>query len=102
MKILIVLTSLLFSLAAHALPRDQTERNRFVREHPCPANGNKKGPCPGYEVDHKKSLMNGGEDKPRNMQWQKKAEHKEKTAKDIEQCKQSSSCLHRGLKSRKK
>ncbi len=87
------------AVIARSLPRDKTERDRFVRSNPCPANGNTKGPCPGYEVDHKKALMNGGKDKPDNMQWRRREEHKEKTKQDFEQCKMKSAmCKHRGLR----
>lgn len=97
MRQLVIVLLVLTATCAAALPRDKTERDRFVRDHPCPANGATRGPCPGYEVDHKKALMNGGEDKPRNMEWQKKSDHKEKTRQDVHECKQSSNCLHRGL-----
>lgn len=95
---LFLIAILLFSLNSYSLPRDKVERDRFVRQNPCPANGNTKGACPGYEVDHKKALMNGGDDKPSNMQWQKRHEHKDKTKNDFDQCKKSSSCKHRGMK----
>lgn len=86
------------AMNCYALPRDKTERDRFVREHPCPANGNTKGACPGYQVDHKKALMNGGADHPSNMEWTRSDEHKKKTKSDIHECKKAKSCLHRGLK----
>ena len=90
---------LVVTTATYALPRDKTERDRFVRANPCPANGNNKGPCPGYEVDHKKALMNGGKDTPENMQWHKREDHKQKTKQDFEECKKKATkCKHRGVK----
>ena len=42
----------------------------FKYLHPCPANGNRGGACPGYVIDHIKALACGGADAPENMQWQ--------------------------------
>jgi hypothetical protein len=58
--------------------RSQTAKNRFKREHPCPANGHKSGPCPGYVIDHVRPLACGGADDPSNMQWQTIEEGKAK------------------------
>jgi hypothetical protein len=52
------------------LKRSQNAVRQFKREHPCPANGHRKGPCPGYVVDHIIPLACGGKDAPTNMQWQ--------------------------------
>ena len=57
--------------------RDMRERREFIKENPQPEKCAK-----GCEVDHKEALMNGGEDKKKNMQWLTKEEHKEKTKKD--------------------
>lgn len=43
----------------------------FKKANPCPATGLTTGPCPGYVVDHIHPLCHCGEDTPRNMQWQK-------------------------------
>lgn len=67
---------LCFLLAYPATPteakqeRSQTAKNQFKAQHPCPANGNNYGPCPGYVIDHIKPLACGGADAPFNMQWQ--------------------------------
>jgi len=50
--------------------RDPHQRALFMKKHPCPANGNTRGACPGYVVDHIKPLCAGGADHPSNMQWQ--------------------------------
>src|SRR4051812_43063916 len=50
--------------------RDPHQRAMFMKQHPCPANGNTRGRCPGYVVDHVKPLCAGGPDHPSNMQWQ--------------------------------
>jgi hypothetical protein len=38
--------------------------------HPCPATGQPNGACPGFVIDHVRSLHRGGADAPENMQWQ--------------------------------
>ena len=58
--------------------RSETAKNKFKREHPCPANGHKSGACPGYVIDHVKPLACGGADDPSNMQWQTIEEGKAK------------------------
>lgn len=50
----------------------------FKSENPCPANGNTKGKCPGYVIDHIKPLACNGIDSPNNMQWQTVKEAKAK------------------------
>lgn len=50
----------------------------FKAEHPCPANGARRGHCPGYIIDHIKPLACGGADDPSNMQWQTEADAKAK------------------------
>lgn len=61
-----------------ATHRDPHQRAEFMRSHPCPANGNTRGPCPGYVVDHIQALKRGGADRPDNMQWQTVDEGKQK------------------------
>lgn len=98
--IAVALVSVLFcaTTAVHALPRDKVQTAHFKRDHPCPATGKSKGPCKGYNVDHKQSLMTGGADHPDNMQWVKTADHKRKTKQDLADCKKGPVCLHRRLK----
>lgn len=60
------------------IKRDPAQVSAFKRTHPCPANGNTKGPCPGYIVDHIKALCVCGKDRPSNMQWQTVVEAKKK------------------------
>jgi hypothetical protein len=62
--------------------RSPAARAEFVRENPCPANGNRRGACPGYVVDHVKPLCAGGADHLSNMQWQTIAGAK---IKDVEE-----------------
>jgi hypothetical protein len=58
--------------------RSHTAIAHFKKAHPCPANGNDHGPCPGYVIDHIKPLDCGGDDDPSNMQWQTIEEGKAK------------------------
>jgi hypothetical protein len=60
------------------IKRSQSAKVEFKREHPCPANGARKGPCKGYVIDHVKPLACGGADRPENMQWQSVADAKAK------------------------
>lgn len=87
----------LCAASAHALPRDKTERARFMRQNPCPATGAMRGACPGWQVDHKTPLMLGGTDQPENMQWISTADHKHKTRAELRKCKRALICLHRRL-----
>lgn len=50
--------------------RSAEAKSAFRREHPCPATGRIKGPCPGYVIDHVTPLCACGADAPQNMQWQ--------------------------------
>lgn len=59
---------------------------QFKREHPCPANGNRYGPCPGWQIDHKIPLKCDGADHPVNMQWLTVEEHKKKTSREARWC----------------
>jgi hypothetical protein len=60
------------------IQRSPAQVRAFKLTHPCPANGNTKGRCPGYIVDHIKALCVCGKDRPSNMQWQTVAEAKKK------------------------
>jgi hypothetical protein len=64
--------------------RSPAARAEFVRTHPCPTTGMRRGACPGYVVDHIVALCDGGLDDPSNMQWQ---EYKESKIKDKTECK---------------
>jgi hypothetical protein len=52
------------------LKRCAAAKAAFERDHPCPATGLSRGPCPGYVIDHIAPLKRGGLDDPSNMQWQ--------------------------------
>lgn len=58
------------------IKRSQSAKIAFKLQHPCPANGARKGPCKGYVIDHIKPLACGGADTPANMQWQTISEGK--------------------------
>lgn len=66
----IVLLVLLAPGGAGATERSSAQTRAFQRENPCPANGARRGPCPGHVIDHIWPLCAGGEDLPSNMQWQ--------------------------------
>ena len=71
---LLIALMLLVSIPAFAITRDPAQKAAFKKTHPCPANGSRRGACPGYIVDHIKPLCAGGRDAPDNMQWQTKAD----------------------------
>jgi hypothetical protein len=60
------------------IARSPGARRAFQAGHPCPANGETSGACPGYVIDHIKPLKRGGADSPSNMQWQTAAAAKAK------------------------
>jgi hypothetical protein len=55
--------------ATGGIHRSASEIARFKLVHPCPANGNKSGACPGWDIDHVIPLACGGCDAINNMQW---------------------------------
>lgn len=40
------------STAEARIPRSSAAVAEFKRQNPCPINSARRGPCPGYEVDH--------------------------------------------------
>ena len=85
MKTFLLLCFLAFTTAI-AEPRSHSTRSEFQRQHPCPATGEPRGPCPGYVVDHVQPLCAGGPDAPENMQWQTVVAAKAKDREEWRQC----------------
>lgn len=77
-----IIVGLILSLGAYyeeaAATRRSTARAEFQRIAPCPSTGKRRGPCPGYVVDHITAIACGGLDHPSNMQWQTVPEAKAK------------------------
>lgn len=69
---------MLVMMSALAMPRSQSAKREFVRQHACPATHRHALPCHGYVIDHVKALDCGGLDAPGNMQWQTLAESRAK------------------------
>jgi hypothetical protein len=82
---------LVASLACAAPARSPTLRAEFQRIEPCPATGQPRGPCPGYQVDHAVPLCLGGAgvDIISNLQWLSVEDHKRKTVRDVDLCRQA-------------
>lgn len=76
----------LIGTAEARTPRSATEISAFKRANPCPATGERRGACPGWVVDHMWPLACGGEDHPRNMQWQTVEEAKAKDKWERKMC----------------
>lgn len=72
--------------AAAKIQRSGAEVQAFKRHNPCPSTELRRGPCPGYQVDHVQPLCSGGPDKEANMQWLSVAEHRVKTRQDNRVC----------------
>lgn len=66
--------------------RSTAAKDEFKRGHPCPATGNREGPCPGYVIDHITPLACGGADAPSNMQWQSVGEGRGKDKWERKEC----------------
>jgi len=66
--------------------RSTAVKNAFKITHPCPANDRRRGPCPGYVIDHIIPLCAGGPDATSNMQWQTIAAGKIKDKTEILSC----------------
>ena len=60
------------------IARSASAKGSFRKQSPCPSTGRISGACPGYVIDHVTPLKRGGADAPGNMQWQTKAEAREK------------------------
>lgn len=86
-KAILLIAAISISMGAAAkTQRSTAELRAFQRETPCPANGARRGPCPGYQTDHIEPLCAGGVDRRDNMQWLTTQEHKWKTRTDVRVC----------------
>lgn len=85
----IALLALACAAGAADKKRDPAVRAEFMRAHPCPSTGAKRGACPGYQADHRIALCAGGSDRTGNLQWLTVEEHKRKTRKDVIECRRS-------------
>jgi len=87
-------TLAIFLIAAGALStgadariqRSAAEVLAFKRHNPCPSTQLRRGACPGHVIDHMWPLACGGEDHPRNMQWQTVQEAKDKDKWERKMC----------------
>ena len=83
-----------FAVNAECVIRDKDNRIKrsasvikaFKKSNPCPSNGNTKGPCPGYVVDHIHPLCHCGDDATYNLQWQTVKSAKEKDRLERAMC----------------
>jgi hypothetical protein len=82
----LVVSALLLATAASAGQRSAAEVLAFKRHNPCPSTGERRGACPGYQVDHIIPLCLSGPDTRDNLQWLSLADHKAKTRLDVRSC----------------
>ncbi|MBV5337562.1 MAG: HNH endonuclease [Deltaproteobacteria bacterium] len=73
-------------IAEAKIPRSRYAIAEFKQMQPCPANDNRYGPCPGWQIDHVIPLKCKGPDRPDNMQWLTVKDHKAKTAREAKEC----------------
>lgn len=87
-RLIPILALLLISAPAWSgeRPRSAAAKAEFKRTNPCPSTGSPRGLCPGHVIDHVTPLCAGGEDAPRNMQWQTVEAAKIKDRREREQC----------------
>jgi len=84
---IILIAACAISIGASArIPRNSEVLREFQRQTPCPATGNTKGKCPGWQIDHIEPLCAGGVDRVDNLQWLTVQEHKWKTRTDVRVC----------------
>lgn len=83
--------ALTLGLAADVVagPRSTAIRAEFQHLEPCPATNQPRGPCAGYQVDHAVPLCLSGPDIISNLQWLTVEDHKRKTRRDVELCRQA-------------
>lgn len=55
--------------AAGRIERSGVVRRAFRNLYPCPSTGQRRGACPGWNIDHVIPLAAGGCDAVPNMQW---------------------------------
>lgn len=84
------MTAMAFSpLVPARIDRDRSQVRAFRADNPCPATGLKRGTCPGWHVDHVIALCAGGADRPHNMQWITREDHRFKTLVDVRECRRT-------------
>ena len=88
LSVALLVAALLIAADADA-KRSAQAKYQFQKANPCPVNQAHRGRCPGYDIDHIVPLCAGGPDSPENMQWLAKSAHKEKTRRDVFDCRRA-------------
>ena len=89
MRFAATLALIIAASPAWPLPRSAQAIAEFKRQQPCPITEKRRGPCPGYQIDHVTPLKCGGPDHPSNMQWLTVEDHKAKTKHEAKWCRRS-------------
>lgn len=88
----------LFATTADArIHRSAAEVLAFKRANPCPSTEQRRGTCPGWQVDHIQPLCSGGPGTVANMQWLSVPNHRTKTRQDVLVCRVQKTRLHQGI-----
>jgi hypothetical protein len=72
--------------AGPQITRSRAEVAAFRLAASCPATGQVRGACRGWQVDHIVPLCAGGLDTRGNMQWLTVEDHRFKTLVDVREC----------------
>lgn len=79
----------LTQLAEAKTQRSTAARHAFVKANACPATGQHRLPCHGWQIDHVMPLKCNGPDTTGNMQWLSVEDHKAKTKREAKLCRAS-------------
>lgn len=86
-SLVLLITFSTFNTAAEAKTiRSAAVVLEFKRKNPCPSTNQRRGSCPGYQVDHIEPLCANGPDHVSNLQWLTVEAHKIKTRGDRRHC----------------
>lgn len=86
----VIFAAIIFGVSGNAsaekIKRSKKAIAEFQRQNPCPENGQRRGKCHGFQIDHVNPLKCGGPDLPENMQWLSVNDHKAKTKREAKLC----------------
>lgn len=84
--LLLIAACMLPNAAKAEFKRSKAALRAFVKQQACPATGEHRLPCRGWQIDHIIPLKCLGLDEPENMQWLTVEDHKAKTKREAMEC----------------